>query len=93
MKATNEGTGHNRTIRLTGLPGTNGTLTELTITVNYTNTPNDGSTLDKAVTLDSVVIPELLRAINATGQLDTFFSGLKPNTGDAFKPETDARPG
>jgi hypothetical protein len=77
MQATNEGTGHTRTIKLTGIPDIGkGLLTELTITVNYTQEPNDGRVLDKAVTLDSVVIPEIIRAINNCGQLDGFFRGV-----------------
>lgn len=85
MQATNEGTGHNRTIKLTGIPDPEGKglLSELTITVNYTYGFNDADkVVDRAVTLDSVVIPEIIRAINNCGQLDGFFRGMTTKEGN-----------
>lgn len=71
MKADNLTTDHNRTIKLTELPtcafGVGRDLpAELTITVMYQRCPGD-RTLDSAVSLDSVVIPEIIRAINNHG--------------------------
>jgi hypothetical protein len=71
MKATNDDTDHNRTIRLSEIPipaeelrGASPLFTELTITVNYVTVPNDGQVGTKGVTLDRYVIPALLAAIN-----------------------------
>lgn len=74
MKADNTSTGHNRTIRLTEIPGL---PSELTITVNYVQVANDGDAVKKAVCLDGVVIPEIVRALNNCHDLDGFFKGLK----------------
>lgn len=66
MKAENTTTGHNRTIRLTEIPDNGkGSLRELVITINYKLFgDNDPYTVDKAVTLDGVVIPTIIEAIN-----------------------------
>lgn len=64
MKAENETTGHNRTLRITGIPGAEAPLRELCITIGYVSGSNDGAVIDKAVTLDSVVIPAIIEAIN-----------------------------
>lgn len=66
MKADNTITGHNRTIRITGIPDPKGEgfLPELTITVNYVQQPNEGGSVYKAVTLDGVVIPAIIEALN-----------------------------
>lgn len=69
MKAENKTTEHNRTIRLTEIPDPDDKrlLPELTITINYIQ--GDGvPILDKAVTLDSVVIPLIIEAINSHRQ-------------------------
>ena len=60
MKAENKTTVNNRTIRLTELPGTDDTLTELVIVVNYQGESN----CLKGVTIDSIVIPAILKALN-----------------------------
>ena len=62
MKADNTETGHNRTIRLTGIEGSE--LDELLITVNYVEAPCEDRRLVKAVTLDGVVIPAIIDALN-----------------------------
>jgi hypothetical protein len=58
MKAENTTTGHNRTIKITEIPGPY--LNKLTITVNYV----DGGCVVKARTLDSIIIPEIIKALN-----------------------------
>lgn len=65
MKVENETTGHNRTLRLTGIEGDRrkcGVLPELTITISYVN--DDGHGIYKAITLDNVVIPAIIKALN-----------------------------
>lgn len=59
MHAENQSTGHNRTIRFTDLPGY---PHEMNVAVNYTS--ENLHVEDKAVTLDSIIIPEILRAVN-----------------------------
>lgn len=64
MKANNDSaiTGHNRTIKLTEIPGD---LNEMYITINYTFSLSDGDrVMSKAIALDSVVIPTIVRLIN-----------------------------
>ncbi len=65
MKAENVTTGHNRTIRLTEIPGDE--LKTLLITITYVEVTNDGGVIYKAVTLDNVVIPLIMAAINERG--------------------------
>jgi hypothetical protein len=67
MKAENLTTDHNRTIRLTGIPSKHPhDPVEMLITINYIHKDGDGSAvIDKAVTLDSTVIPAIINAINA----------------------------
>jgi hypothetical protein len=60
MKAENVTTGSSRIIRISGIPGD---MPELLITVGYCR-EQDGGTVNKAVVLDSLVIPEIIRAIN-----------------------------
>lgn len=72
MKATNEGTGHNRNILLTEIPG--GILNNLRISVTYHN-DSPGRTIDKAVCLDNVVIPAILNAINSAPKPVTLTCG------------------
>jgi hypothetical protein len=56
MKADNTSTDHNRTIRLTEVPGD---VPELLITVGYVQT-----NVPVAITLDKVVIPAIIEALN-----------------------------
>ncbi len=71
MKADNQSTDHNRTVHITNIKphGIWAKLnicnlpTELTITINYKE-DGPGTTLEKAVTLDSVVIPAIIKALN-----------------------------
>lgn len=60
MYADNKSTNHNRTIKLTNLPGE---MKELEITINYTGQGN----ASKGVCLDGVVIPRIIAAINNPG--------------------------
>lgn len=62
MKAENDSTPHNRTIKLTEIGGEY--LHELEIYVNYTSTPNDGGMAEKGCTLDKIVVPAIIEAIN-----------------------------
>lgn len=65
MKAENKTTDHNRTIRLSDIPGYNG---DLLITLGYVNDDNSG-VVDKAVCLDNVVIPTIIDLINEMGPI------------------------
>lgn len=80
MKADNTSTPHNRTIRLTEIEG--GELSELDITINYTKVPNDDKVVYKAVTLDGVVIPALIKAINDQHEANAAGRGAIPRTED-----------
>lgn len=60
MKADNKNTTHNRNIRFTDLPGETDALT---VYLNYTNDDAIGRSR-KAVCLDNVVIPAIIKAIN-----------------------------
>lgn len=62
MKADNKDTGHNRTIRLTGLESPD--QPALTVTVGYVSGKNEPGVLAKASALDHEVIPAILQAIN-----------------------------
>lgn len=53
---------HNRILVASDLPGD---LKELEITIGYVKQPNDGALGQKAVCLDGVIIPEIVRAFNA----------------------------
>lgn len=67
MKATNkfEITGHNRTIKVTEIPTNQpGDLSELTIQITYTKNTNEGAVIDKAIALDTHVIPAIIKALN-----------------------------
>jgi hypothetical protein len=64
MHADNKDTGHNRTIHITGIE--DAPLQELSITVMYVK-DNEGQTVQKAVTLDKVVIPAILAGLNKGG--------------------------
>jgi hypothetical protein len=66
MHADNTQTDHNRTIRLTGIPDPHkkDLLAELDITVGYKTHYNDDQVVVKAITLDSVVIPAIITALN-----------------------------
>ena len=56
---------HARCLKVTGLPVAGlSDLAELTFTIRYVEEENDGHRLDKAITLDNVVIPAILRALN-----------------------------
>lgn len=82
MKADNsfEVTGHNRTILLTEIDGAlNGYLDELKITINYVQKPNDGNTILKACTLDKLVIPAIIAALNASHKPRHVYSTLGDN--------------
>lgn len=61
MKADNTTTEHNRTIHVTELPTKDEyDLTEITITVNYTGEGN----ASKGITLDHIIIPAIVEALN-----------------------------
>ena len=66
MKAENTTTDHNRTLRLTEIPGD--ILSEMQICISYPKIQNEGnggpSTVENAVTLDKFVIPAIIDAIN-----------------------------
>lgn len=67
MKAQNDTTGHNRTIRITEIPEhPHRYLSEMSITIGYLR-EGDGSIIDKAVTLDNVIIPAIIEALNKHG--------------------------
>lgn len=62
MQVENKTTDHNRTLRFSGLSGD--LMPELVVTLNYQKTTNDPDILYKAITLDNVVIPAILKAVN-----------------------------
>jgi hypothetical protein len=71
MKADNsfETTGHNRIIRITGIKRKRGEqywpdLPTLTIQIGYTDDDSEGSQVEKAVVLDNVIIPAIVKALN-----------------------------
>jgi hypothetical protein len=64
MKAENKTTGHNRFIRVTGLPPTRyNTPKSMTIRIEY-DLNDDISPLVKAIALDHIVIPAIIKALN-----------------------------
>ncbi len=66
MKADNTTTPHNRTIRLTEIPsGKHGALSELSIKIGYVSDDPKIGDGHRGVTIDSVVIPMIVEAINA----------------------------
>lgn len=65
ITADNTVTGHNRTIRFTGLPQAHqDDPTSIDVTINYTTEPNDGMIIHKAIALDHVIIPNIIRLFN-----------------------------
>jgi hypothetical protein len=64
MHADNTTTDHNRTIRITDIPYNlaAGIIPELTITINYAN--DSLPVIDKAITLDNIIIPTIISLIN-----------------------------
>lgn len=79
MKANNTETPHNRTIAITEIDElVNGSpaLEELEIKINYTDTHEHGNAL-KGVTLDNVIIPKIVAALNDNEDDHMFiFTGL-----------------
>lgn len=67
MKAENDTTGHNRTLRIHDIPDPEGKgyMPTLVITINYAIERDDGQRVQRAVTLDNVVIPAIIKALNA----------------------------
>jgi hypothetical protein len=74
MKAENTTTGHTRFIRITDIPGD---MPELIISVSYHKFSNEGNAVAKAVVLDNLVIPEIIRSINNCGEINSLFNGIK----------------
>ena len=68
MKCENETTEHNRTIHFTEIPAPDkGDLTEMLVIVNYPRTERQA--MLHGITLDSYVIPAVIRAVNAHDEL------------------------
>lgn len=65
MKAENETTDHNRTIKLTQIPSPD--VSSMEITINYVHGDNEQGRIYKAVALDNIVIPAIISALNRGG--------------------------
>jgi hypothetical protein len=74
MRAENKTTEHNRTIRVTGIPGE---MPELVILVDYAGDCN----VEKAVVLDGTVIPAIIDSLNG----DTIPMSVLRGAADATK--------
>lgn len=65
MQAENETTGHNRTIRVTGIPTAHkDDVSEMNVNVMYGHGNNEGGLIHKAVALDDIIIPRIVAALN-----------------------------
>ena len=65
MKAENQSTGHNRTIKITEIDQKSNLPTEITITVTYKANENI-AVVDQAVLLDKFIIPQIVKALNTS---------------------------
>ena len=62
MKADNTTTEHNRTIKVSGILDAD--MPEMLITITYVRETNDANILNKAIALDNLVIPAIIKALN-----------------------------
>ena len=88
MKANNTETDHNRTIQLqsiptsTGLPYQDKLPESMKITINYTN--ENIPTIEKAVSLDNIIIPEIINSVNLMNIIRNMFVGIEYETTGEF---------